>query len=195
VPPAVGGVNVNAPNQNGYVICIDRIRTEKRGSKPYSRTIGHYQAFYDNEPIPEISGVAVERQGQGDNSDTGVQNHRRLAQGSYPIFTHAGGSNKYRTYGYADPGGLKIRPWPCIGVENTGSRSGVLIHCAQGYLMSIGCINLSGDLPNASADIEFNDSRARVIALIESIKQHLANFPGHNNQEIVSASLIIRGEP
>lgn len=133
IPPAPSKLDVSVPSQNGYVISINRIKTELRSGKNFRRTVGFYQAFFDRQPIPEISGVAVERQGPGDNSNTGVNAHRRIEARSYPIFTHAGGSGKYTTYGFANPGGLKRRPWPSIRVGDTGARSGVLIHCAAGY--------------------------------------------------------------
>jgi hypothetical protein len=195
-PPPVAGA-IQPPDMDGYVICIERRLVQGRTGKAFKRTVGEYQAFFNRQPIPDMHGNAVERQGPGDNTNTGVVNHRRLAQGTYPLFTHAGGSNKYRTLGYANPGGLQIRPWPSIRVGNTGARSGVLIHCAAGFLMSIGCINLTGrDLRIGKDDLEFFDSRGRVIGLIQSMKSHLGNnFPSSNNTKIVNAALVIRGEP
>lgn len=196
-PPTSGSSNVLPPDQDGFVICIDRKATQMRDGKGFRRTVGFYQAFFNRQPIADISGTAVERQGPGDNTNTGVAHHARLAQKSYPLFTHAGGQNKYRTLGFANPGGIKIRPWPSIRIGDTGVRSGVLIHCAAGYLMSIGCINLTGrHLSNAKDDIEFPDSREHVIRLIQSMKQHLGTqFPSSNNVKIQNAALVIRGEP
>jgi hypothetical protein len=86
-----------------------------------------------------------------------------------------------------------VRPWPCVGVENTGARSGVLIHCAAGYLMSVGCINLASNIANAQSNVVFSDSWSRVVALIDSIKAHLgAAFPNGNNISMPSTSLVIR---
>jgi hypothetical protein len=195
-PAAPTSVPVPPPGRDGYVLCINRVRTEQRASKPFARTVGFYQAFFNNEPIPEISGVTVERQGPGDNSNTGVTQHRRLEAGSYPLLTHAGANGHYRTLGYPDPGNIRTRPWPCVRVGNTGSRSGILCHCAGGYLMSIGCINLTGVLPDAKADIDFGDSRRRVMALINSMNKHLGpDFPTMNNATIKNAMLLIRNEP
>jgi hypothetical protein len=193
--PAAGGVQ--PPEMDGYVICIERRVIQGRAGKAFKRTIGEYQAFFNKQPIPGIHGNAVERQGPGDNTGTGVAEHTRLAAGAYPLFTHAGGANKYRTFGFANPGGLQVRPWPSIRVGNTNARSGVLIHCAAGFLMSIGCINLTGrDLRIGRDDIEFFDSRSRVIALIQSMKAKLGNdFPSSNNIKIPNATLVIRGDP
>ena len=184
----------NAPDLDGYVFCLDRIRTERRPGAAFDRTVSRYQAYFNRAPIAEISGMAVERQGPGDNGPTGVSQHRCLAAGTYPLFTHASGdSNKYRTIGYSTPANIKARPWPCVGVEDTGSRSGILIHCAAGYLMSIGCINLTSNVANAQTDLLFSDSWSRVTALIDSIKSHLAgNFPNNNNVRLPGTSLVIR---
>jgi hypothetical protein len=191
-PPTVA---LNPPNLDGYVFCLDRIRTERRPGMAFDRTVSRYQAYFNRAPIPEISGMAVERQGPDDNSPTGVSQHRRIAAGTYPLFTHIGINNKYKTIGYATPGNIRGRPWPCIGVENTESRSGILIHCAAGYLMSIGCINLTSNVANARTDLLFSDSWARVTALIDSIKSHLAaNFPNNNGARLPATSLVIRDD-
>jgi hypothetical protein len=196
-PPTPVPGAIQPPDIDGFVICIERRATQARSGKAFRRTVGEYQAFFNRQPIADLHGNAVERQGPGDNTSTGVAGHRRLTQGMYPLFTHAGGSNKYRTFGFANPGGLQRRPWPSIRVGNTDARSGVLIHCAAGFLMSIGCINLTGhDLESGGDDIEYFDSRARVIGLIQSMKSHLgSSFPSSNNTRIANAALVIRGEP
>jgi hypothetical protein len=191
-PPTVAP---SAPDVDGYVFCLDRIRSERRPGRGFDRTVSRYQAYFNRAPIPEIWGMAVERQGPDDNGPMGVSKHRRIAAGIYPLFTHIGESDNYRTIGYARPGNISVRPWPCIGVENTGSRSGVLIHCAAGYLMSIGCINLTSNVANARTDLLFSDSWSRVTALIESIKSHLAqNFPNNNGAPLPATSLVIRDD-
>jgi len=196
-PPPQAGLRVQPPDQDGYVICLDRKESQLRPGKGFARTVGLYQAFFNRQPISDVFGMAVERQGPGDNTDTGVARHARLTAKIYPLFTHAGGRNKYRTFGFANPGGIKTRPWPSIRIGDTGSRSGVLIHCAAGYLMSIGCINLTGRvITKPGDDLEFSDSRARVIQLIQSMKERLGSqFPTGNNMRIPNAHLLIRGEP
>ena len=191
-PPVVP----DAPDIGGYVFCVDRIRTERRRGKRFDRTVSRYQAYFDRVPLADIFGMAVERQGPDDNGPTGVTEHRRIAAGTYPLFTHASGSaNRYRTIGYSKPANIRMRPWPCIGVEQTGSRSGILIHCAAGYLMSIGCINLTARVTNAKTDLLFADSWSRVTALIDSIKAHLgSSFPAGNNIRLPNTSLVIRDD-
>lgn len=192
-PPAAPAAP-NAPDLDGYVFCLDRIRTERRAGMAFDRTVSRYQAYFDRTPVADIFGMAVERQGPGDNSQTGVDQHRRLAAGTYPLFTHASGdTNKYRTIGYNTPANQPVRPWPCVGIEHTGARSGVLIHCAAGYLMSIGCINLASNIANAQSNLVFSDSWSLVVALIGSIKDHLGPaFPAGNNVPMPNTSLVIR---
>lgn len=192
-PQPPGPVASNAPDLDGYVICLDRIRSERRPGMAFDRTVSSYQAYFNKTPVADIFGMAVERQGPGDNSQIGVDQHRCIAAGTYPLFTHAGDNIKYRTIGYLAPPSFPNWPWPCIGIEDTGNRSGVLIHCASGYLMSIGCINLTGDVANAQTNLVFNDSWARVAALVASIKNHLgAAFPASNNQPMSNVHLAIR---
>lgn len=63
--------------------------------------------------------------------------------------------------------------------------------------MSEGCINLTGKaLKLGKDDIEFFDSRSRVIGIIQHMKSLLgAKFPSSNNARIPDATLVIRGEP
>jgi hypothetical protein len=183
------------PTQQGFVLCIDRIRCEVRTGAPSPRTVGVYQAFLDGKAIDGVKGYCVERQGPGDNSQSGVDNHRRIQAGTYPLSTHASvDTDHYKTIGYRDPGAIGQRPWPCLGVDDTGKRSGILVHCAQGYYMSIGCINLTDQVANASVDLVFDESRRRVIQLINAIKNTM-QFPKDNNEPINGALLIVRGEP
>jgi hypothetical protein len=63
-------------------------------------------------------------------------------------------------------------------------------HCAPG------CINPAKSLTRAKADIDFIDSRTRVIAIIDDMKTFLgASFPKRNGRPIPNASLVIDGEP
>jgi hypothetical protein len=181
-------------NLDGFVISVLRARTERRSGSAFSRTIGYYHVFFDGQQLAGLDGMTVERQGPGDNSPAGAANHRRLEAGVYPLYTSGG--DRYRTYGYADPGGLSVRPWPAIRIEDTGDRAGIIIHPAAGYLMSIGTINLSKPLAGPAADIDYADSRQRTIALIDAMKEKLGNnFPGTNNMLIQNAWIVIAGEP
>jgi hypothetical protein len=180
---------------DGFVISVLRARTERRQGSTFSRTVGYYHVFFKGQKLPDLEGMTVERPGPGDNTVVGQQARSRLAAGIYPLYTHAGASRKYATYGYDDslsPTAMR----PAIRIEDTGVRAGVLIHPAQGYLWSIGTINLSGPLADASADIEYKDSAQRVIALIEAMKGKLGkDYPPSNNRIIPNAWLVIAGEP
>jgi hypothetical protein len=176
---------------NGYVLCIDRIRTERRSGMAYARTVGVYQAYFQGKKIPEISGMVCERQGPGDNTKVGQAEHQRLKAGTYRLFTHAGASGKYSTLHYSKstaPGGVAR---PCLRVADTGVREGVLIHPAQGYLWSIGCLNLTAPLSDARDNINYVESRRRVIALIDNMAATVPGFPISDNRD-TGAILLIR---
>ena len=67
---------------------------------------------------------------------------------------------------------------------------------SQGFLASVGCINLATNLPNAAESISYGGSRRRVIALIEDMKNFLGSgFPTQNSKKIPNATVVIDGEP
>src|SRR5262249_30284242 len=136
----------------------------------------------------------VERGGPGDNTDEiGDLRDRRIEAGSYPLFIQDG--TKYKTHRYdtqdTTPEG---RPKPGILVGKTGEREAILIHPGVGYLSSIVCLNPAAQLKNAKSNIDFDDSRSRVIAIIEGMKLALGTaFP--KSGRIPGAILLIEGEP
>ncbi|MEG9524401.1 MAG: hypothetical protein MIL41_01260 [Hyphomicrobiales bacterium] len=180
-----------------WVLQIHRIRQERRAGQSFARTISKYQVFHDEAKVDDLLGFFVERQGPGDNSKTGVKEHRRIAAGTYPISTHDGaGNEKYKTIGYAGDSGIGSIPRPCIRLDETDRRSGILIHPGNGYLWSIGCFNPASTMTDASSNIRFSDSRSRVIAIIDDLKTYLgSSFPRANNRTVPNASIVIKGEP
>jgi stage III sporulation protein SpoIIIAA len=66
------------------------------------------------------------------------------------------------------------------------------------YLSSIGCFNPTKPL-KADQDMDFAESRARVIAMIDSLRQHdpaaFASDEIGNNTAIVDAFIVVDGEP
>jgi hypothetical protein len=140
----------------------------------------------------------VERQGPGDNGPTGKAQHRCIAAGSYPLRAHA--TTKYRTTGYATTG---AHPCPAIEVGNTGDRAGILVHPADGYASTIGCINLAGPLTTSDSDISLPDSLRRVIDVIEDLRAFsggslkLAEDGSIQNARIViaDAATVVSGLP
>lgn len=181
----------------GWVLRVTRVREETRAGKGHARTVSDYAVLHDGKPAAGLTGQLVERQGQGDNSASGVKNHRRIEAGTYQLWTHDGASNdKYKTIGYSTSDGLGELPRPSLRLEPTGKRSGILIHPATGYLWSIGRLNPGDGLQDARDNLKWKDSRSRVVALIDDLKSFLgADFPTHNNSRIPRASCVIRGEP
>jgi hypothetical protein len=179
------------PIQNtGWELLITRRREDNRNGR--RRTVGQYQVFHDGAPVAGLSGLCAETRGPGDNSHTG--NNRRIEAGRYPLRTQDG--EKYVTIGYRDSESSTVTPRPGIDVGNTNKRVGILIHPGRGFLSSIGCINPARLLQNASADINFVDSRKRVIALIDDMKSFVgASFPSKNGRPIANAFLVVDGEP
>jgi len=196
IPLPAASATAEPIDQNGFIVYVDRARTERRAGMTFSRTVGTYYVTFQGDKIPGIEGVTVERGGPGSNSADGVLNHRRLAAGIYPLFAHASATKQYATLGYSPEGGASVRPWPAIGIENTGTRSGIIIHPASGYLMAIGTINLSGALNGPNDNIDFKDSWTRMDALIGAMKTKLGTtFPSTNNVRVPGAWVVISGEP
>jgi len=158
---AVGG----SAASTSWTLAIQRIRSEMRPGEGFARTVGTYSVLHGGVAQAELSGMTVERQGPGDNGPVGKLHHRCIAAGSYPLRPHA--SAKYRTTHYLGDGG---HPRPAIEVGDTGARDGILVHPADRYGSTIGCINLSGLLHDADSDILLPDSIKRVIAVIEDLR-------------------------
>ena len=175
----------------GFCLYIRRIRQEERAGMGYPRTVSDYQCYWDGEAIPDLEGQMVERGGPGDNSSTGVERHRRIEAGKYPLSIQDGG--RYKTYHYA----ASDFPYPGLALDDTGHRSAILLHpCHQdeGYLSSIGCINPGIGLTNANSRIDLADSRNRVIAIIEAMKLKMGSAFPHGGS-IPGAVIVIEGEP
>jgi hypothetical protein len=174
----------------GWELLITRQREDDRNGR--RRTVGKYQVFHDGQPVRALAGVCAETRGPGDNSKAG--NNRRVEAGSYPLLTQAG--KKYVTIGYKDSNSIAVIPRPGLDVGKTDKRVGILIHPGRGFLSSVGCINPAAALANAKADIDFVDSRTRVIAIIDDMKAFVgAPFPKKNGQLIPNTTLVIDGEP
>lgn len=142
---------------------LTRTGEQIRGSK--KRTVGRYEVFHNGARVPGMEGATAESPGPGANAPAG--NGRCVEAGTYNVFTQFGA--KYRTIGYTssvNPTSLKR---PALLLLPTGQRVGILIHPARNFLWSIGCINLATVLPNASSDMDFVDSRTRVIAVIDDL--------------------------
>lgn len=178
----------------GFCIHLVRKRQEKRaGMTP--RTVGEYQCYWNGQALKEVSGQMVECGGPGDNTTAiGNKYDRRIAAGSYSLIIHDG--EKYQTYGYSSGTLTSDGPKPGLLLGRTGERSAILIHPAQNYRWSVGCINPSSGLKNADSQINYKDSRMRVIAIIEAMKSCLGKkFPTKAGTTIPDTVMLIEKEP
>lgn len=161
----------------------EQVRNGKR------RTAGRYQVTLDGQPVAGLSGGMAETRGPGANAPAG--NNRCITVGTYHLHVQSGA--KYATLGYTsnlNPAALRR---PGLLVLPTDQRVGILIHPARGFLWSIGCLNPSGTLNDAATDMDFADSRTRVIAMIDSLRSSLGSaFPTEAGARIPGATLTIR---
>jgi hypothetical protein len=181
----------------GFEIHVVRRREQKRkvGVASRTRTVGTYAVFINGVEKPGLAGTMAEQKGPSDSSPTGNEFDRRIKPGRYPLSTQDG--TKYKTIGYVKTTkaakDFSIKPRPGIELNNTGSRSEILIHPAQNFLSSEGCIHPSGPLPNGDSQIDHNnESRPRVIALIEAMKAFCgADFPTVDGRRIPNCFCVI----
>src|SRR5262249_33419507 len=153
---------------------------------------GELPVFADCSAGPGLSGMDVGTKGSRHKSHGGK--HRSLKARPVPLADPPG--PKYATHGFTTSTNPTALKRPALEVGKTAPRSAILVLPGRGFLSSIGCFNPSKGLANAAADIDFADSRSRVIALINDLHAFLGeSFPAVNNKEIPAASIIIEGEP
>ena len=178
---------------HGWELNVQRLGVHVSGSK--MRTYGSYQVFQDGHALDGLlSGFICECIGPGENTVAGTA--KRIAQGTYPLSTQFG---RYRTVGYSDDTSTAGRPpMPALLVEHTINRSGVLIHPGHPpnlFLSSIGCFNPTSALLSWQ-EIDFWDSRSRVIALVDDLHRFAPDaFHSIENTMIPNASIVVDGEP
>lgn len=179
----------------GFAIHLMRERVQRRATKTYPRTVGRYQCYWNSAPIAGLEGFMVERGGPGDNtSAVGNKQDRRIRAGTYPLALHVG--TKYRTVGFAESASHTAKPKPGLLLLDTGERTVILIHPGMNWLWSVGCLNPSGALPNGSARVDYRESRAQTIAIIDAIRLRVgAAFPNRAGKPIPGAVIVIDGEP
>jgi hypothetical protein len=166
---------------------ITRSGEQVRNGK--KRTVGKYAVFHDGVKVSGLEGATAETRGPGANAPAG--NNRCIEAGTYNL--HTQGGTKYATHGYTanvNPAALKR---PALLLLPTNQRVGILIHPARGFLWSVGCINPGKSLANANSDIDFLDSRKRVIALIDDLSSFLgSDFPRQNGKKIPNAKVVVQ---
>jgi hypothetical protein len=171
---------------------VDRQVVHKSGSR--KRTYGRYEVVVKGVAMNGLAGFMCESIGPGDNKK--AENGKRVEAGTYPLWTQFG---KYRSIGYStDQTTAGAAAMPALLLSRTYKRSGILIHPAHPpnlFLSSVGCLNPTGSLTETQ-NIDFWDSRARVIALIESLRQFAPTAFAHEVMApIEGASCVITGEP
>ena len=135
------------------------------------RTVGTYQVFHDGVAVDGLKGAIFEQKGPGNNGKKGQDQDLCVEAGRYPLATQDG--TKYKTIKYKKTAEAKttfgIRPRPGIELLKTGKRSEILIHPAQGFLSSEGCVHRSKPLAQGTDPINYAESRRRVIAIIDDM--------------------------
>jgi hypothetical protein len=176
----------------GWELHVDRLGIQQRGGK--KRTYGAYQAYRNGQAVAALAGHICECIGPGDNEHAG--SGKRIKEGRYPLWTQFG---RYRTIGYSNdmqtPGAAHM---PGIRLEATGKRGGILIHPGHPpnlYLSSIGCFNPTNPLADDEV-MNFWDSRARVIAIIDDLRSFAPGAFAHETMtRIADAWVVVDGEP
>jgi hypothetical protein len=157
------------------------------------RTYGAYDVFIDGAAVPNLSGHVCECTGPGDNTAHGKKHHLRIHEGRYALSTQFG--EHFRSVGFKT---IPKHPMPGFLVLGTEVRDGILVHPGHPdtlYLSSIGCFNPTAPL-KANQEMNFEDSRDRTIALIDSLRAHVPGaFAHEHNTAIKNAFIVVEGEP
>jgi hypothetical protein len=174
----------------GWELKVTRLGLQHRAGER-TRTYDAYQVFIDGAPIAALAGHICECTGPGDNTEQGREKHVRIREGRYALSTQFG--EHYRSVGFT--GDVK----PGFLLLGTGDRSAILVHPGHPptlYLSSIGCFNPTRPL-KADQNMDFTDSRTRVIALLDSLKQHdpAAFAKVERDTAIANAFIVVDGEP
>ena len=176
----------------GWELLVERICMHVAGER--RRTWGRYRVYRDGLAAPELTGFMCECVGPGNNvvADNGL----RIEPGRYRLTTQFG---RYRTVGYnEDLSEAGHDPMPGFRLEETGARVAILIHPGHPpdlYLSSVGCLNPTGPLV-ADQEMDFWESRARVVALIDDLRRFAPEaFETEVNTPIDGAFVVIVGEP
>lgn len=169
---------------------VKRLGMQKSGRKV--RTYGTYQVVIDGKADASLFGHICERPGPGDNTLAGKKNRVRIAAGRYGLSTQF---NRYRSVNFTSD---EEHP-PAFLVLGTGKRTAILVHPAHHpklYLSSIGCFNPTKPL-KAGDNMVFEESRARVIAMLNSLKAHDPDAFAKIGETtpIKDAFIVVEGEP
>jgi hypothetical protein len=179
---------------HGWELRVKRLGLQSRPGERV-RTYGAYDVFIDGVSVPNLAGHVCETTGPGDNTETG-KDKLRVREGRYALSTQFG--PLYRSVGFTND---STHPLPGFLLLGTEVRTGILVHPGHPptlYLSSIGCFNPTKAL-TADQDMDFAESRGRVIALIDSLKLHDPAAFAHNkighDTAIQKAFMVVDGEP
>jgi hypothetical protein len=177
---------------HGWELHVNRLGLQTHGR--VTRTYSSYQVHRDGVAVADLFGHFCECKGPGDNLH---KRATRIEAGRYPLSTHFG--RKYRTIGFStDTHTPAVQPMPGLLLLATGNRTAILIHPGHPpklYLSSIGCFNPTKPL-GKDDDMEFFESRKRVLALIDSLRAFSpAAFQHNRPTPIPDAAIVIDGEP
>ncbi|MEA3041658.1 MAG: hypothetical protein QOC65_1147 [Sphingomonadales bacterium] len=172
-----------------WELTVERLGFHRSGGK--TRTYSQYYVRKDGAEDANLSGFMCESPGPGDNSRP--NNGKRIEPGTYPLWTQFG---RYRSIGYETGNIAGETPMPGIALLATGRRIGILIHPAHPpnlFLSSTGCLNPTSAV-GPGTPMDFFDSRRRVIALLESLREHApAAFQHEVMTRIGSATVRVIG--
>lgn len=183
-----------SPNNSGFTVHLIRQRVERRTGNR-ARTVGDYQCYWQGAALDGLSGQMLEPGGPGDNTDAiGDAKDRRIVARTYPLAIHW--TSKYRTFGYTNSEAPQAKPRPAVRLESTDERDGILIHPSSGYLWSIGCLIPCTGIEDAWSNVDYPDSRRRVIAIIDGLVNCLGSrMPREPHALIPDSRIIVEGEP
>lgn len=168
---------------------IRRLSVQRRGER--IRTVGTYQVRHAGGAPSGLGGFTVEAGGPGDNAVEG--SGVRIEAGVYPLCVNVSAS--YRTVGF-DPAADEASPLkPCLGVGGTGARTFILVHPGWGFSAAVGCIQPTGELSNGDEDIDYPDSRSRLLALLADLTACSGAPEPRHGALLPGARLVIEGEP
>lgn len=181
----------------GWELRVERLVVHKRGDR--LRTYGRYDVFIDDLAHPDLAGFICEAPGPGDNGLAG-KDKTRVAAGRYQLYRHR--TRNYATDHYEDE---KLRPFPAIGflLPAPAVRDGLLVHGAHEregegrsdlYLSSVGCLNPTR-ARTAEQDMDFWESRGRVVAMLASLRTYAAGASPGVGEPFANCWIDISGEP
>jgi hypothetical protein len=181
----------------GFEIHIRRLseQTARVGALSRRRTVGTYAVHVDGERMAGLSGMMIEPHGPSDNTAEGQARGRRIEPGRYPLWSEDGAL--CRTQGYRDTGLARVRlggmPRPCVGLHDTGGRTGVVIQPGNGFLATRGGLHPCCAVPDAECRIDHEgDSRPRVLALIAALRDHCgATWPADGSHPLPDCWCVI----